>query len=142
LHQHQRWSMLVCCLLLVPSILLSATRQQDGTSSPHNPIEGAKIFRSYCATCHGTDAHGNGPAAAALKHSAPDLTVISQANGGKFPYQRIKDIIEGKQTGPVAHGNREMPVWGPVFHEIEADQDWGEVRLEAVTKYLESIQKK
>ena len=42
----------------------------------------------------------------------------------------------------LAHGNREMPVWGPIFHEVEADQDWGEVRLDAITKHLESIQQK
>jgi hypothetical protein len=27
----------------------------------------------------------------------------------------------------LAHGDREMPIWGPIFHEVEADQDWGEV---------------
>jgi len=34
------------------------------------------------------------------------------------------------------------PIWGPIFHEVEADQDWGEVRLDAITKYIESIQQK
>ena len=41
-----------------------------------------------------------------------------------------------------AHGDREMPVWGPIFHEVEVDQDWGEVRLDAITKHMESIQQK
>jgi hypothetical protein len=31
-----------------------------------------------------------------------------------------------------------MPILGSVFHEIEFDQDLGNVRLESVTKYLES----
>jgi hypothetical protein len=35
-----------------------------------------------------------------------------------------------------------MTIWGPIFHEVEADQDWGEVRLDAITKYIESIQQK
>jgi hypothetical protein len=35
-----------------------------------------------------------------------------------------------------------MPIWGPIFHEIEFDRDLGNVRLENVTKYLESIQRK
>src|ERR1700722_9166992 len=73
---------------------------------------------------------------------APDLTVISQRNRGKFPYQRIKRTIDGKEPGPLAHGDREMLIWGPIFHEVEADQDWGEVRLDAITKYMESIQHK
>jgi hypothetical protein len=41
-----------------------------------------------------------------------------------------------------AHGSREMPIGGPIFHEIEFDQDLGNVRLEEVTRYLESIQRK
>jgi hypothetical protein len=35
-----------------------------------------------------------------------------------------------------------MPNGGPIFHQLESDQDWGEVRLEAITKYLDSIQQK
>ena len=41
-----------------------------------------------------------------------------------------------------AHGSKEMPIWGPIFHEIEFDQDLGNVRLENVTKYLEFLQRK
>ena len=39
-----------------------------------------------------------------------------------------------------AHGSREMPVWGPIFHQIESDVDRGNVRLENLVKFLESIQ--
>jgi hypothetical protein len=107
-----------------------------------NPLEGAEIFRHYCATYHGVDGRGHGPASVALKHGAPDSTRISQRNEGTFPFQRVKEIIEGKKPGPLAHGNREMPVWGPIFHEVESDMDLGEVRLDAVTKILETMQQK
>jgi hypothetical protein len=70
------------------------------------------------------------------------LTRISQRNGGKFPYRQVRSIVEGKEAGIVAHGDGEMPVWGPIFHQVEADQDWGEVRLDAITKHMESIQQK
>jgi hypothetical protein len=70
------------------------------------------------------------------------LTLISQRSGGKFPYQRVRGIIEGKELGLFAHGDREMPIWGPIFHEVESDQDWGEVRLEAITQHMASIQQK
>jgi mono/diheme cytochrome c family protein len=33
-----------------------------------------------------------------------------------------------------------MPIWGPIFHQIESDVDWGNVRVENLVKYLESIQ--
>jgi hypothetical protein len=77
-----------------------------------------------------------------MKHAVPDLTRISQRNGGTFPFQQVKKVIEGEDPGPLAHGNREMPIWGPIFHEVESDLDLGEVRLDAITKHLESMQQK
>lgn len=131
-------------LLLIGSVgfLFAAQQSEQAASSAGNSIKGPEIFRQYCASCHGTDAHGHGPASVALKHGAPDLTQIAKRNGGKFSAQQVRDIIEGKQTSATAHGNREMPVWGPVFHRVEWDQDLGNVRLDAITKYLESIQSK
>ena len=108
----------------------------DQDSAANRP-EGTRIYQHYCADCHGADARGHGPAAASLKHTLPDLTLISQRSGGKFPFQRTRDSIEGKKF----HSDV-MPAWGPVFHEIEADQDWGEVRLNAITNYIQSIQQK
>ena len=141
----KRWSMLLLCLFCLSAALLAvAQKQEQGktTSPSRNPIEGPKIFRYYCAACHGTDGRGHGPPSVALKHAVSDLTLISQRKGGKFPYEHVKGIIEGKQPGPLAHGDREMPIWGPIFHEVESDQDWGEVRLDAITKYPQSIQQK
>jgi mono/diheme cytochrome c family protein len=131
-------------MLLFPSVCLAQGQKDSGGPSRAVPkaFEGAKTFQYHCAACHGADGRGGGPAAAALKHAPPDLTLISQRNGGKFPFQRVKGIIDGKTDGSVAHGDREMPVWGPIFHEVESDQDWGEVRLDAATRHLESIQQK
>jgi folate-dependent phosphoribosylglycinamide formyltransferase PurN len=39
-----------------------------------------------------------------------------------------------------SHGSREMPVWGPIFHQVEEDVDRGNVRVENLVTYLESIQ--
>ena len=39
-----------------------------------------------------------------------------------------------------SHGTRAMPIGGPMFHQIEHDQDWGAVRLDNLVKYLQSIQ--
>ena len=106
------------------------------------PVDGAQIFRSYCATCHGVDGKGQGPVASALKHPPPDLTLISRRNGGRFPRDRVKATIAGQERSISAHGSREMPIWGPVFHQVERDQDWGEVRLENITTFLQSLQQK
>ena len=102
-------------------------------------VEGVDLYRAYCASCHGKDGKGNGPVAPALKATVPDLTVITKNNGGTFPAARVRRIIAGE--GMIAsHGSREMPVWGPIFSQVEADVDRGPVRLENLVKYLESIQ--
>jgi len=137
----------VLTLLLLLSLLSISSGQnasRDHSQSPpaRIPLDGARIFQHHCATCHGTDGRGHGPASAALKHTAPDLTLISPRNGGKFPQQRVKEIIQGKPPGPLVHGDQEMPIWGPIFHQVEADEDWGEVRLDSIAKYLESIQQR
>ena len=106
------------------------------------PIDGVQVFRSYCASCHGADGKGAGPAARALKHAPPDLTLISRRNVGRFPHDHVKATIAGEEQSVSAHGSREMPIWGPVFHDVEGDQDWGEVRLENVTTFLQSLQRK
>jgi mono/diheme cytochrome c family protein len=132
-------------LLLVFMVAYIAQGQKDSDQPLRlapKPFEGAKIYQYYCAACHGVDARGHGPASVALKHPVPDLTLIARRTGGKFPYQQVKEIIDGTRPGLIAHGNREMPVWGPIFHQVEADQDWGEIRLDAVTKYIESKQEK
>jgi hypothetical protein len=86
---------------------------------------------------------GNGPTSKALNRKVPDLTRLSQRNGDTFPAIHVwTTIMFGADDLLPAHGSKTMPIWGPIFHEIEFDQDLGNVRLENVTKYLESLQQK
>ena len=102
-------------------------------------VEGPDLFRAYCASCHGKDGKGNGPVAPTLKATVPDLTIIAVSNDGNFPVARMKRIIMGE--GMIAsHGSREMPVWGPIFHQVEEDVDRGNVRVENLVTYLQAIQ--
>jgi mono/diheme cytochrome c family protein len=105
-------------------------------------VRGQDLFHSYCASCHGLEGKGDGPAAAALKPSPANLTLIAKRNGGTFPAERVRKTIAGEEAGVVIHGSREMPIWGPIFRRIEDDQDFGDVRLQNLTGYLQSIQKK
>ena len=73
-----------------------------------------ELYQIHCASCHGTGGKGDGPAAEALKHVPPDLTTISRRNGGQFPAFRIGHIIDGQET-ILAHGTREMPIWGDLL---------------------------
>ncbi|MGB0034196.1 MAG: c-type cytochrome [Candidatus Acidiferrales bacterium] len=102
-------------------------------------VEGPDLFRGYCASCHGSDAKGHGPAAESLKSKVPDLTLLAKNNAGKFPSAHVRIVITGEAV-IASHGSREMPIWGPIFHQIEEDVDRGNVRVENLVKYLESIQ--
>jgi mono/diheme cytochrome c family protein len=103
-------------------------------------LDGKELFRAYCASCHGLDAKGGGPVAAALKTSVPDLTTLSKRKGGKFPSADLEKLILGEGVPAAAHGTREMPVWGPVFRRVENDQDFGLIRVRRLVEYIQSLQ--
>jgi len=138
----QRAPMLVL-ILLASTVVPAFTQTRNQPQSPVRPVDGPGVYRTYCAACHGTEGHGDGPVAKALKREVPDLTRLSQRNDGAFPAVHVRNTITfGTDDLLRAHGSKGMPIWGPVFHEIEFDRDMGNVRLENLVKYLESIQKK
>ena len=123
--------------------IFAFSQDRDQRQPPILPVDGAGIFRNYCAACHGPNGRGHGPVSKALRKKVPDLTKLSRRNGGAFPAIHVRTtIMSGSDDLLPAHGSKQMPIWGPIFHEIEFDQDLGNVRLENVTKYLESIQRK
>ena len=93
----------------------------------HDLLAIKKVFMSDCASCHGKDAQGDGPAASALKIAPADLTALAKQNGGTYPAMKVTSVLSS-QTDLAAHGNKEMPVWGKVFwrtsggHEAEVQQ--------------------
>jgi mono/diheme cytochrome c family protein len=119
--------------------LQSAAEQDKKYQTLIRSTAGPDLFRAYCASCHGSDGKGHGPAATSFKTKMPDLTTLAARNGGKFPLARVKQTILGDDT-VAAHGSREMPVWGPIFHQVEDDVDRGYVRVDNLLKYLQSIQ--
>jgi mono/diheme cytochrome c family protein len=101
---------------------------------------GVEMFKAYCATCHGVNGKGGGPAAAALKVPPSDLTLLKQKDGGKFPSGKVAQILEGSNDIS-AHGSTEMPLWGPIFHSLSPGNDSVvKLRIANLTKYIESIQ--
>ena len=108
---------------------------------PTTSMDGADLFKEYCAVCHGTDAKGTGPAADALKKRPADLTQLSRKNGGTFPELHVMNYVKGQDI-VAAHGSRDMPVWGTIFSQMSSNQDLVQVRTYALLKYLEGIQAK
>jgi mono/diheme cytochrome c family protein len=105
--------------------------------------EGRDAYLAMCATCHGVNAKGDGPAGAALRTPPPDLTRFAERHG-TFPQDLIVDIVTGRYT-ITAHGTREMPVWNarltergavasPLYSALFRD------RLNTLVEYLQSIQ--
>ncbi|MDP1570983.1 MAG: cytochrome c [Vicinamibacterales bacterium] len=105
------------------------------------PTAGADLFRAHCASCHGVDARGAGPVAEQLRGIPPDLTAYALRNGGVFPRERLRQIIEGRHV-PV-HGTTEMPVWGWAFMRGRGvDGAGAQARIDALISHLESLQKR
>jgi len=106
---------------------------------------GRELYLQHCSSCHGSDAKGQGPVASVLDVKPPDLSGISKANGGAFPYAAVFRAIDGRDT-PRAHGSIEMPVWGEVFRAEPSaplrDQVAGAGKMMLITMYLETIQAK
>jgi mono/diheme cytochrome c family protein len=132
----------ISCLFVAGGAVANA--QQEGENPSHSEqliysVKGPDLFRAYCASCHGVSGRGDGPAAPALKAKVPDLTLLSKSHGGEFPAADVLETIAGDKV-TAAHGSREMPIWGPIFHRVEEDADFGNVRLHNLAKYLESIQ--
>jgi mono/diheme cytochrome c family protein len=99
--------------------------------------KGRRLYVRHCASCHGVDAKGSGPVAAAMKVGPPDLTTI-QTPGEKFPFARVSAIIDGEKE-VIAHGPRKMPVWGEVFTRSEGEA-LKQASIYSLAKYIESIQ--
>jgi mono/diheme cytochrome c family protein len=110
-------------------------------AQPTATVNGADLFKEYCAVCHGTDAKGSGPAADALKKRPADLTQLTRKNNGSFPELHVMNYIKGEDI-VAAHGTRDMPVWGPIFGSMSSNQDLVQVRVYNLLKYIEGVQAK
>ena len=110
---------------------------------------GQRDFLNYCAACHGADAKGDGALGKFLTLAVPDLTTLSKLNAGKFPEERVTEVIDGRADVKV-HGMRDMPVWGDWFNREAAGSDTSSGarelivndRIASLINYLKSIQVK
>jgi mono/diheme cytochrome c family protein len=138
-------------LLLIVSALSCAVIACNGQVEERSRDEkrarieaGAELFAGYCSACHGREARGDGPVASALTVKPADLTGIAARRGGRFEASEVAAYIDGR-TDVLAHGRREMPVWGRMFDDRNESAMRDETLLSpgmifAITAYLESIQ--
>lgn len=139
---HRSSAVTACALMVVSSFAMAQKRVPIPEDAKLiESLQGPDLFRAYCASCHGADGRGKGPAASSLKSAPADLTKVSARNGGEFPFVKVQQIIAGQAPVVVSHGNREMPVWGPIFSQVTTDQDFGTLRVYNLAKFLETLQK-
>jgi len=109
--------------------------------APTSAASGKEMFTSYCASCHGLGAKGDGPAAPAMNRKPADLTILAKNNGGKYPATKV--IATLMESNTYGHGSRDMPVWGPLLFSVsQDDRAVVELRVENIANYIETLQVK
>jgi len=135
---------------IVAAVGLSGLMAASGAAQPKiekseiaytQPGSGKAMFNEYCAVCHGQLGKGDGPAAKALTKAPADLTQLAVKSGGKFPELKIKRYISGDDT-VAAHGSRDMPIWGKLFHSIDPNTAVDEIRIRNLSDYIKTLQAK
>jgi len=133
----------LCVLTLVVGAACGWARA--GNLEDLSSYTGAGLYQEHCASCHGQRGRGDGPVARSLKVQVPDLTRISARQGGTFPSDRVRSVIDGRT--PVApHGTRNMPVWGWAFRATSTSTDpqveyQTQALIGLLVDYLRSIQR-
>lgn len=139
-----RLSILVAAMLIFSGASVAQSKAvSDQDQIPPNFVPSGKaMFKLYCAACHGLDAKGHGPARAALKIPAADLTTLAKRHGGEFPTDLVTNVL---RFGPglAAHGSSDMPTWGGIFQYMDNyNQAAVQKRIKNLCDYLVSLQEK
>jgi mono/diheme cytochrome c family protein len=131
-------------ILMGMGVLVGAVYVAAAPPSKPDPAaaaQGKVTYARYCASCHGSEAAGDGPLAADLRVPPPDLTLLSVRSGGSFPFEAVAKAIDGRK-GTRGHGPPDMPVWGEVFARTQgADAPSPASAVGRITHYLWTLQR-
>ena len=126
---------LPCRLAVVLVLILLCAAKAPAQSGKEN-------YQHYCAACHGPDGKGKGTWNGT---EVPDLTRLSQENGGKFPVEEIRKVVDGRSQSRWHQRRRDMPYWGEIFEMEEgnpASKAKVEARIAAIVDYIQGLQEK
>ena len=142
-------------LLLVLPVTLALAACEEGMSVPSDtsstpermPIaaDGARLYMSYCASCHGEKGRGDGPMARAMTKAPKDLTLLSVRHGDRFPRAKVMSTVDGYARSNLSGPG--MPKFGELLSGDLVPYDSGDGvqtptprKLVALVEYLETIQ--
>ncbi len=123
---------------LVPLALLAQPRSDLGRFE----------FDNSCASCHGPTGRGDGEVGRSLKQPVPDLSTLSSRNGGVFPADRVRRVIDGRDELK-GHWGRAMPLWGVQYSSEAAEfykglaidpEAFVRQRVDALVEHLRTLQ--
>jgi mono/diheme cytochrome c family protein len=113
------WTRLCLGVVLLATLTISATAQERTikyTSAKFvNPSDSAQLYRQHCASCHGLEMDGRGPASSSLNSLPPDLRTIAVRNKGKFDRIHVQEAIKGREHYGRGAARGEMPDWHRVL---------------------------
>ncbi len=137
---------ILAAFLLAPAAATPASAQEPAAQPQvemRQRVTGGEVFRTYCATCHGTSGRGDGPLAGSMRRRPADLTEIAKRNGGEYPSEIVFRTIDGK-TPVRGHGGPDMPVWGDAFSRARDGGDAATVkeRIDSLVDFIRSLQVK
>jgi len=123
--------------LAVSGALVAPPTGPDADAAAHGKI----IYVRYCASCHGVEGRGDGPAAGDLKVPPANLQALAAKNGGRFPFDKVARSIDGREKTR-GHSTPDMPIWGEIFAKTAGtDSPSVESAVGRLAHYLWSIQK-
>jgi mono/diheme cytochrome c family protein len=124
---------------VLPIVIIGVLLSARAAATEPAPPAGELLFRQYCASCHGLQGRGDGPAGGALCPPPPDLTRV------RSEVPELMRQIDGGRTIR-AHGTSAMPVWGEVFEQSLIDQPHKRrtalLQVKTLAEYVRSLQRR
>jgi len=111
----------------IPVAGLLAAGLLGAAPAPAAGADGERLFKFYCAQCHGLEGRGDGPNVTETFPVEPrNFTNAKEMN--KLTDADIRNVV--REGGPVASKSPMMPPWGKTLSEAE---------IEALVKHLRKL---
>jgi mono/diheme cytochrome c family protein len=121
--------------------LLAQPATDKAPAADNEDYSGQALFKTYCSSCHGLRAEGDGPLADQLRVRPPDLTQLAMRLGNNFTPEKVARIIDGRD--PLrGHGGPDMPVWGDAFKSSRDGYSEAAVKakIKALVEFIQEVQ--